>query len=148
MWFFLINDLKCTLCSFFFFYNACIIYYILVFLNIELTQGSQNTFEPQGSLRAVWGLYSEPVVLTGGWLTRVWPQYCPGPCFLVKPPLLVWFLSFTFFSQRIHKSDTQDRMMSALLPCSVNHVTLLVTCLLPITLCQHQGPLTCLHLGA
>ena len=56
---------------FFFFYNACIIYYILVFLNIELTQGSQNTFEPQGSLRAVGGLYSEPVVLTGGWLTRV-----------------------------------------------------------------------------
>lgn len=38
---------------FFFLNNTCIIYYILVFLNIELTQGSQNTFEPQGSIRVV-----------------------------------------------------------------------------------------------
>lgn len=45
---------KMYIMFFFFLDNACIIYYILVFLNIELTQGSQNTFEPQGPLRGVW----------------------------------------------------------------------------------------------
>lgn len=122
MWFFLINDLKCTLCSFSF-NNTCIIYYILVFLNIELTQGSQNTFEPQGSIRVVWrpllwACYADRRSADQG-LTPV----LPGPRFLVKAPavglVFVIYLFLTKDQQEWH-SEQNDVCHSAMFSESCN----------------------------